>query len=136
MRSIWQDVSGCWLWGGERLVDPQVNTCFAMLFLAKGRAPIVISKLKYNDDTTNTEGKWNQRSSRDAANITHWIGRLLEGELAFQIVTLDAPLEDMIESPILYVAGGDALKLSEAAQAETQSIYRSGGHGGRQCGLR
>ena len=49
-----------------------VNTSFAILFLAQGRAPIVMNKLEY--DIAGKDGNWNQRP-RDVANVTRWIGK-------------------------------------------------------------
>ena len=116
------------LWGGVRgegAISAPSNTCFAMLFLAKGRAPIVMSKLQY----TTADGKeaaWNQRS-RDVANATRSIGRLIERELAFQIVDLKAPLEDLIEAPILYLAGSEPVSFSAAHKQKLKAYVEAGG---------
>ncbi len=101
------------------------NTCFAMLFLAKGRAPVVISKLKYTD-AAGKEGNWNQRP-RDAANLARWIGKTLERDLSFQIVSLDAPMGDLLESPILYVTGNEVLNFSADSKAKLKRYMESGG---------
>jgi len=102
------------------------DTCFAMLFLAKGRAPIVVSKLQYVDSKDGKDGNWNQRS-RDAANAVRWIGRTIERDLSFQVVDLKASLDDMLESPLLYVAGNEPLTLTEPEKAKIKSFIEGGG---------
>lgn len=101
------------------------DTCFAMLFLAKGRAPIVMSKLQYADPS-GKEGRWNQRS-RDVANVTRWIGNLLERELAFQIVNLDVAIEDLAETPLLVISGNEAVNLSDKHKAKLKAYIEAGG---------
>ncbi len=101
------------------------NTCFAMLFLAKGRAPVVISKLKYAD-ASGKESNWNQRP-RDAANVAKWIGKTLERDLSFQIVSIDAPMGDLLESPILYIAGNEPVVFSGDSKAKLKKYMESGG---------
>ena len=76
-------------WGG---LD---NTCFALLFLYKGRAPILFNKLKF-------EGTWNAHR-RDIANLTHFVEQTKEQQFHWQIVELRAPLEELHDAPILYI---------------------------------
>jgi len=116
-----QNSSGTWDRGDSELP----NTCFAMLFLSKGRAPVVISKLKYTD-ATGKEGNWNQRG-RDAANVSRWIGKTLERDLAWQIVTLDVSIEDLLESPILYISGNEPVNFSPEHKAKLKAFIEAGG---------
>lgn len=120
-----QKPTGSW---GSALGGPfsdVAETSFAMLFLAKGRAPVVISKLQYSN-AAGKEGNWNQRS-RDAANAVRWIGRTMERELSFQVVDLKASLEDMLESPLLYIAGNQAVTLSDPDKAKLKAYIEGGG---------
>ena len=77
-------------WGG--LPD----TCFATLFLFKGRAPILFNKLKF-------DGIWNPHR-RDLANLTHFIERKKEQQFHWQIVELRSPLEELHDAPVLYIS--------------------------------
>lgn len=105
---------------------PQVpSTAFYMLFLAKGRAPIVFSKLQYAS-SDGKDGKWDQRS-RDVANVTRWIGRLLERELAFQITDLDAPLEDLASAPVTIISGSEPVQLSDKHRDKLKAYIEAGG---------
>ena len=114
-------------WGGLS------DTCFAMLFLNRGRAPVAIAKLSY--ETGGKAGSWNQRP-RDVANICRWIARQIERDLNFQIVNLKAPVEELIEAPILYIAGSDALNFTEEERAKLKAYVEQGGMivGNADCG--
>ncbi|CAN5418815.1 hypothetical protein BH10PLA1_BH10PLA1_20980 [soil metagenome] len=120
-----QSAEGTWNTNDGGHFVPMVNTAFAMLFLSKGRAPIVVSKLQYFEPGGKW-GKWNQRS-RDAANMVRWIGRTVERELAFQIIDLKASLSDMLETPILYIAGSDPLNFSPGDEAKIKAYIEGGG---------
>jgi hypothetical protein len=119
-----QKPDGSWNYDGSVLGNFS-DTCFAMLFLAKGRAPIVISKLQYANEA-GKEGQWNQRG-RDVANLVRWMGRTLERDLGFAVVDLKAPLEDLLESPILYIAGKDAVNLSDVDKTKLKAYIEGGG---------
>ncbi len=127
--------SGAWGGGGSATVSNNFNnTCFAMLFLARGRAPVVMNKLDYSSEASK-DTPWNQRS-RDAANVTRWIGRETERDLNWQIVNLSAPTRDLHDAPILYVAGNKELTLPDAARAKLKQYIDEGGMilGNADCG--
>ena len=74
--------------GANYLVSPDLRGAvggmyatpsFALLFLVRGRAPVVMNKLQYDidlhgDKPPSKEGNWNERP-RDVANLTTWIGK-------------------------------------------------------------
>ena len=109
------------------------DTCFAMLFLNRGRAPVAIAKLNYDID--GKAGSWNQRP-RDVANIVRWTGRQIERDLNFQIVNLKAPVEELLEAPILFISGSDALSFTAEEQEKLRAYVRQGGMivGNADCG--
>ena len=72
--------------GGENCT-PLQSTALAMLFLSRGRAPVMMNKLNY--DLSGTPGNWNQRP-RDLANIVRWVGKETENTLNWQITSLNA----------------------------------------------
>jgi len=80
------------------------STCLALLFLSKGRRPVVIAKAKYGNDNA-----WN-RHRNDAANLTTFVEQAWKREfpigLSWQVVDLErATLEDLLQSPVLYLSG-------------------------------
>jgi hypothetical protein len=118
-----QHSTGSWSTSG---VPTVAATSFGMLFLAKGRAPIIFNKLQYVDAATGKDGKWDQRP-RDVANVTRWIGRTIERELAFQITNLDADLADIAAAPITIITGSEALNLSDKHVDKLKAYIEAGG---------
>jgi hypothetical protein len=67
---------------------------FALIFLAKGVAPIVCNKLEFGEG-------WNP-NPLDATHVTRYLGaEVFERHLNWQIIRLDAPLAAYQEAPIL-----------------------------------
>ncbi len=103
-------------WGlGTRIEE----TCFALLFLAKGRRPIVVNKLEFT-------GRWNTRP-RDAANLTDWLSRRFETPMNWQIVSLDANDADWRSSPVLYLSGAGPVALGDKDIARLRRYALRGG---------
>jgi hypothetical protein len=128
-----QEPTGSWGSGpydaiGEGVDAGVFNTSFALLFLARGRAPILINKLQYNllSGKKAAPGNWDQRP-RDVANLTRWIGREVETPLNWQIVDLQERPVDLLDAPILYVAGNQPLKLSPGDVAKLTDYVHQGG---------
>ncbi|MCX5655660.1 MAG: DUF4159 domain-containing protein [Planctomycetota bacterium] len=96
------------------------DTCFALLFLYKGRAPVLFNKLRF-------DGIWNAHR-RDMANLTSYIERAKEQQFHWQIVELKAPMDELHEAPILYISAENAPKLDdEAAQKKLREFTDTGG---------
>ena len=118
-----QDAGGSW--GGD-----VVSTSFCVLFLSRGRAPIMASKLQYEVIEAKSKqpvaGLWNQRP-RDLANATRWVGQRVERDLNWQIVNLQAPVDELAESPILYISGSKPLNLSDPDKAKLRQYIEDGG---------
>ena len=106
-------------WGGSLPA-----TCYAILFLSHGQAPMVFNKLEYEVD--GKAGNWNQRP-RDVANTVDWIAREIEGVLNWQIVDLKTPLLELHDAPILYVAGNQSLKFTPEEEEKLRQFCEEGG---------
>jgi hypothetical protein len=105
------------------------NTAFGLMFLVRGRAPVLMNKLDYAVDTAGDKAKpatWNQRP-RDVANITRWIGKQVEKDLNWQIVNLEAKAEELHDAPILWISGRDPLNLTEEQEAKLKQFAEGGG---------
>jgi hypothetical protein len=112
--------------------DP-VNTCYAMLFLSRGRAPVIFNKLDYQ--ANGKEGNWNERP-RDIANLTRWIARQNEKDLNWQTVNLSGSADELLDAPVLYISGNQALKFTPAEEAKLRQYCEEGGliMGNADCG--
>jgi hypothetical protein len=116
-------------WATKGLGTDLTDTCFAVLFLTRGRAPIMLNKLQY--EITDKEGKpletdWNERP-RDAANLTKWTGDQIETNLNWQLVNLQVAPEALRDAPIIYMAGDQELRLSDADEQKLKTIVHEGG---------
>jgi hypothetical protein len=97
------------------------NTAFCMLFLARGRAPILINKIQY-------DGPWNQRP-RDVANFVRWMGNQTERQrdINWQVSNLDITEAELHDAPFLYLSGNKALSLKPEQIDKLKSFAQHGG---------
>ncbi len=129
-----QEKNGSFRKGTHSAVGQLPATCFAILFLARGGAPIMMNKLEYTLDG-NKPAPWNNRT-RDVANAARWAGRSFERELNWQIVNLRGKARDLHDAPILYISGNQALRLSDEDKQILKEYVEQGGliFGHADCG--
>ena len=113
-----QSTDGAWGNTGDSF-DTVVDTAFSMLFLARGRHPILMNKLRY-------DGDWANRP-RDAANLARFASAELERPLNWQIVPLSRDWQDWSDSPILYMAGDKPPQLSDDDKRKFKEYIENGG---------
>ncbi|MCA9244880.1 MAG: DUF4159 domain-containing protein [Phycisphaerales bacterium] len=75
------------------------NTCFSIMFLAKGRKPLLVQKLQWSADDD-----WNP-DRNDLEHLLDRIGDKLGEPMSWQSVPFDAPLERWLAAPLLYMQG-------------------------------
>ena len=93
-------LSGYWKGVGHAEDNPHIATSLALLFLSKGRRPVLLAKLKHG-----SQGDWNQHRS-DVANLTRYVESRWRRDLTWQIVDLGAAgVDDLVQSPVLYFGG-------------------------------
>lgn len=100
-------------WGGN------VDTAYSLLFLSRGRHPILMNKLRFT-------GYWANRP-RDVANLARFAGYQLERPLNWQVVPITRDWTDWMDSPILYLASHKAPKLSEDEYRKIRTFCENGG---------
>jgi hypothetical protein len=107
-------------WQGRGLDrDSLVSTSFALLFLVRGRAPVMFNRLEY-------EGDWNNRP-RALANLTRWVGDQFEKEVNWQIINLKVPVEEWHDAPILMITGSRTPKFEEKDLDKLRRFVWQGG---------
>jgi hypothetical protein len=103
--------------GGTR----EVSTCFGVMFLARGLEPIVINKLERRgtDD-------WNN-DPYDIKHLVEFIHDHYQLPVQWRIVTLEAPMELLLRTPILYMNGHHALDFNDEEKAKLKEYVMKGG---------
>jgi hypothetical protein len=118
-------------------VTVMADTSFAILFLSRGGAPVMINKLQYESPKAEkgVVGAWNERP-RDVANLARWSGRQIEHDLNWQVVNLKVPAEELHDAPILYLSGSQALDFPAADLQKLRAYVEQGGiiFGNADCG--
>ena len=111
---------------GGRIEDPVVATSFALLFLAKGRRPVLVAKSRH--DPAND---WN-RHGHDVAHLVEHVESKWRKEypagLSWHIVdTPSAALEDFQQAPVLWLSGKNAFDLGADAGPRLRRYIDEGG---------
>jgi len=115
-------LAGQWIGSGHAEDDPVIGTSFALLFLAKGRRPVLVAKLKHDPP-----GDWNNHRN-DLANLTSYVEKLWQRDLAWQVVNAGtASVEDLLQAPVLFLNGREApIFTAEEKQRLRDYIDRGG----------
>ena len=104
-------LSGFWAGVGVGENNPLVGTSFALLFLSKGRWPVLLGKLQHGggDD-------WNRHRS-DVGNLTRYVETRWKRDLTWQVIDLRlASVDDLIQTPVLYLCGSHSPLPDEPAE--------------------
>jgi len=99
--------------------DAIIDTAYIVLFLAWGRQPVMINKLRY-------DGAWNNRPY-DVANLVHFASAETERSMRWQVVRADRPWEDWSDSPVLYIAGAQAPRFDDEQLLKLKAYVEHGG---------
>ena len=107
-----QEADGSW---GRHLQD----SYFILLFLARGRSPLMFNRLQYNGD-------WNNRP-RALSNLTGWASYEFERETNWQIVNIDRPVSGWHDSQILLISGSKKPEFSDKQLDKLREFVHQGG---------
>ncbi len=109
-----QGADGSW---GHEVSD----TCFGLLFLAKGHKPLAVQKLQWSADDAWTPDR------HDVEHLVAYLGDKLGEPVAWQTVPFEAPLEEWLAAPLLYIQGHTFPKWDEAQRTKVRAFVEQGG---------
>lgn len=131
-----QAANGSWK-GASPENDSVLGTSYALLFLSKGLAPVLVNKLKYGPVHPATkealDTNWNKHEN-DIRNLTERISGLKKWPklLAWQVVDLAkmSPakgVQDLRQAPVLYISGRDTPEISDSKIPLLREYIAQGG---------
>ena len=107
--------------GALNEADKVLATSFALLFLAKGRSPVLINKLVHGPS-----GDWNNDPD-DVRNIVNIVSKEWKSLLTWQVVDPGAArLEDLLQAPIIFLNGHHAPQFSAIAKQNLRDSVEQG----------
>lgn len=115
-------LSGFWRGQGLGEDDELVATSLALLFLAKGRRPVVMAKLKHGEGDD-----WDHHRS-GVHHLTLDVQRRWQQRLSWQTIDIRAAsLEDLLETPVLFLSGSEPLNFTGDQKAKLRGYVNQGG---------
>ncbi len=116
-------LEGFWRGSGHAEDNALVCTSMALLFLSKGRRPVLLAKLRHGPGED-----WN-RHRGDAANLTRYVEQKWERDLTWQVLDFEKvqTVEDLLQSPVLYLSGRDGLEFSPGQRKLLRMYVDRGG---------
>jgi hypothetical protein len=115
-------LEGYWKGAGHAESNEVIGTSFALLFLAKGRRPVLVAKLKHDPP-----GDWNNHRN-DLANLTGYVEKLWRRDLSWQVVnTASAAVEDLLQAPVLFFNGREAPQFTPEEKGRLRDYVDRGG---------
>ena len=115
------DLQGWWRGIGFE-DDRVVATSFAILYLAKGRSPVLMNKLVHAP-----RGDWNNDAD-DVRNMVNFVSRDWKHLVTWQVVDPNvASVQDLLQAPILFLNGHLAPEFTAEAKRNLRDYVEQGG---------
>lgn len=110
-----------WVGQGHAENRPHIATALAMLFLSKGRRPVLMAKLQHGP-----EDDWDNHQS-DVAHLTARVEKLWDLDLTWQIFDpVEASVDDLLQAPVLFLSGSKSPQMAGAEQKMRGYLDRGG----------
>ncbi len=108
-------------WEADFSQVPEIATSFGLLFLSKGRRPVLISELK------RPGSDWN-RLRYDLTNLTRHVETKWKLPLTWQVIDVErATADDYVQTPVLYISGEQDFTLTDLQRRELRRYVEQGG---------
>jgi hypothetical protein len=109
---------------GEEKRVAELSTSLALLFLSKGRRPVVMAKLRHGDLASQD---WDNHR-RGVPNLTSYIESLWKRDLSWQTIDLhEATTATLLESPVLFISGRESLVIAANEKKALKDYVQQGG---------
>jgi hypothetical protein len=120
---------------------PEIGTAFALLFLSKGRRPVVIGKLQHQLDVAMGSVEWDHHR-RAVQNLTMRVEKKWQRDLSWQTIdfarrrvregggareAVQVTAADLLEAPVLFLSGSQALDFSGEQRKILKEYLENGG---------
>ncbi len=110
-----------WTGQGHAEKHPHIATALALLFLSKGRRPVLMAKLQHGP-----EEDWNNHES-DVAHLTARVEKLWGMDLTWQIFDpAEAEVDDLLQAPVLFLSGSKSPQLAGTEKKMRGYLDRGG----------
>ncbi len=115
-------LSSFWRGTGNAENNPLIGSSFALLFMSKGRRPVMVAKLKHGPDDD-----WN-RHRGDLANLTSYVEKKWKRDLTWQVIDpAAATVEDLAQAPVLFINGRQAPQFTAEQKKKLRDYVDRGG---------
>lgn len=132
-----QSLNGSWQGTGIIENDATIGTCLALLFLSKGRRPVVLAQLKHGSGALASYGDWNSHR-RSVQQLVSRVEKQWRKELSWQTINLDLfedkasdklayTTADLLEAPVVFLSGRESLKLTASQKKVLREYVDQGG---------
>jgi hypothetical protein len=127
------DLNHRWTGQGAGENDPLVGTALALLFLSKGRRPIVIAKVQHQPDVAGQAALDWDHHRRAVQNLTMRVERQWQRDLSWQTISytgkeaVPVTTAELLESPVLFFSGSESLRLDANRKRLLKEYIENGG---------
>ncbi len=123
-----KSIHGSWSGTGAAENNPIVGTSLALLFLSKGRRPVVVSKLRHSIDSNSPNNNDWDLHRHGIAHLTAHVEKLWRRDLTWQTIDANkATVEELMETPVLFISGSKELKLARDQKQAIKQYVEQGG---------
>ncbi|MEO6436874.1 MAG: DUF4159 domain-containing protein [Tepidisphaeraceae bacterium] len=96
-----------------------IETAYALLFLSRGRHPVMMNKLRFDEYWTNRP--------REISNLANFVGKDLERPINWQVVDAKRDADDWADAPVMFIASHKAPKLDDEQIGKLRTFAKNGG---------